>query len=153
MENIIRIKIGDIEIEGNEIFVLNKSADLLKQLLEIIGKNKPVLDEGLKDSGIHTTKQTDRSAKFYAEKFGFTKSGPDVVKAAVLKLVFSDKKNEFSRLEILEEMKKCVGIYTPNMRSNLSKILKRLEGEVLIKVADDRYNIVDKFRKAVEGEF
>lgn len=68
------------------------------------------------------------------------KSGSDLALAASARLGLVEKKDRFSRKEILEEMKTAPAFFNKNMIGNLSKILATLTGS-------------NKLRLVAEGTF
>ncbi len=154
MDNIIRIRIGDIEIEGNENFVKDNAIDIIEQIFIRIEKYKYKSPTELKTTGKPNNNYSDlaeQSINDYTEKFELNKSGPDLVIAAALKLTFTDKKDKFSRTDIISEMKKCTGIYKPTMISNLTKTLNRLKKNKLISYPNDIYALTAEYRKTFEA--
>jgi hypothetical protein len=60
------------------------------------------------------------------------RSGPDLFKAALLKLQMSDGVEPATRARILDEMKLAPRVFKPSMRGNLTKIIDGLldQGEI-----------------------
>jgi hypothetical protein len=69
------------------------------------------------------------------------KTGPDLAVAAAAALMIYEKKETFSRANLLEMMKKATMHYKDNMNGNLTKILGTLVGSKFNQVSDGVYSL------------
>ena len=143
MSSRIKIKVGAIEVEyeGEETFIKDELPGLIKivaVLHEKTGASPP--DETKKTpeekggGGEAGKGKASLSTSSIATKLG-CKSGPDLVMAACAHLGLVELKPQFTRSEIVGEMKSATAFFNKNFLKNLSSALKTL-------VVDDRINDV-----------
>ncbi len=130
MTSKIRIKCGSLEIEyeGEEGYLKDELPKLVEKILEVsttMGSNLP--DEASSSAQKNPRNESDIeiTTSNIATKIG-AKSGSDVATAACLHLALVQRKDTFSRQEMLEEMKTATAAYNENMAKNLSPILGAL---------------------------
>ena len=129
----IRLKFGQLEIdyEGPLLFLQNYLSTFMKEAIILCENHNsipptdsvPVLEKV--STASNENKEIDLSTGTIASRTQ-AETGPDLVLAACAYLTFVEKKNEFSRKEILDEMKNAQNYYNQNMGSNLSQHLKSL---------------------------
>lgn len=149
----VHIKAGDKEIElvGTEEFVsthLGSISELLERL-QTMGRKS----DGSGGSG-KALGEPNRAIKFstatIAKKLN-CKSAPELAVAAAARLTFVNGKAEFSRQELLTEMKTATGYYNATMVKNLSHSLRSLVGKKLNEVATDRYALTGTASSELEN--
>lgn len=69
------------------------------------------------------------------------KTGPEVAVAAAAALQIFDQKQSFTRIELLETMKKATMHYKDSMSGNLSNILSTLVGSKFNQISDGVYSL------------
>jgi hypothetical protein len=134
MPSRIKIKVGVIEVEyeGEEKFIKDELPGLIKtvaMLHEQTGappeeKTEGTVDEKGADRKTHEGKAS-LSTSSIATKLA-CKSGPDLAIAACAQLGLVKLKPQFTRNEIVKEMKSATAFFNKNFVSNLSKSLKTL---------------------------
>lgn len=139
METKVHLRVGRVELdcEGSEDFVKQE----LPKILEAIAKFQDVSDlETRAKSKNPDAKAIKLTTGSIAHTLGGS-TGPDLVLAAVAKLTFVDEQPEFSRADLLAEMKKATGRFKATFTKNLSQYLKTLiKNDKLREVASDRYS-------------
>lgn len=128
MTSKLRIRIGEVEIEyeGSDEFLKEELPELLKTAMELRktavttgnGEQKGATAGGGGGSGtrLGTTKAVAAALK--------VNSGQDLLLAAAYKLTVGDKKETFTRTELLTEMKQGGSYYKTTYRSNLSNYIE-----------------------------
>lgn len=133
----LRLKTRGLEIEweGDVAFLKTEVPQLIASIIEAMGPGS--IDEGDDaDAGTNNSRGgTQFSATFTTASAAAklqSRTGPDLFKAALLKLQASDAVEPAQRTAILDEMKKAPRVYKPSMRSNLTKIIDGLldQGEI-----------------------
>lgn len=126
----IRIKAGNVEIEyeGSEDFLEKQLREIVSTVLTLqneVASNQPETAEcqELPSSPKERNGGTaNLSVSTIATKLN-AQTGPELLIAAAAALTFSENKEDFSRNELHEEMKKAKAFYKKNYSSNLSKII------------------------------
>jgi hypothetical protein len=153
MTSKIRIKLGTLEVdyEGPEEFLKQDLPSFLKNLAEL----QPILapspkskapgngeggdGSGSESNGSGGEETSDLSVESIAAKLG-ANSGPDLILAAAACLTFSKKQKNYSRKDLLTEMKLATGYYKSSYSKNLSAYLKTLLADSkLNQGADSKY--------------
>ena len=81
------------------------------------------------------------------------KTGPDLIMAAVAKVIIVDKKDTANRSEIVGEMKKASSYYKKTYNNNLSKYLETLTKSDSLRLAsENNYGLPAKMREQIEGK-
>ena len=135
----IRLKTNDIEIEceGRESFLLSDLSQLLERMAQFVGRPNAA-QVGLRSSPGATTEDpaqnlagaTDTpsesiTTETIASRLA-AKKEPDLVMAALARLVFFCQQRTASRDEILQEMKAAPHHYKKSFHRNLNPALARL---------------------------
>jgi len=156
MESKVHIRIDQLEVdcEGSEEFVRVE----LPKILEAVSKFNQIAgsDTGRGDDGELTARRTagPKSTRVttatVAAKLD-AKTGTDVAMAAAAKLALVDSQDEFSRDDLLTEMKNAKGFYKKTHSGNLSAHLNSLvkQGK-LHEVSADRYSIPQSVKSNME---
>lgn len=124
----IHIKVGNLEIdfEGEEDFIKKDLLGLLEKITGLFKKEDFIqLLETKEEKSIGKQKVGTRfklSTNAIARKLG-AKTGPDLTLAACAHLSLVEKKETFSRNEILSDMKKATSYYKKSYGNNLTKYL------------------------------
>ena len=129
----IRLKFGSLEVEyeGKESFLKDDLFDLLEKMVSIYKEHGATLHVDSPLALTNVTDVTDKDRKIdlstatIASRINAS-TASDLVIAASAYLALSAQKDEFSRDEILKEMKAAKSFYKKSMLSNLSKTLKGL---------------------------
>ena len=129
----IRLKVGQmkVEYEGRESFLKDELSNCLEMMTSLYDENRTTQPfESL------TTCKEESDSTHRARKFNLStttiaarmkvKNAPELALAACVFLTLVEDKEECSRSEILNEMKKAKNYYNSNMPSNLTKNLKSL---------------------------
>ena len=156
VESKILIKVGMLEVnfEGSEEFIKN-------ELLTMLGKVKDMfsieqVSQIPPPTQIQPTYMPDTGAalksnvKAMALKLN-AKTGPDLVIAAAAHLTFVEGCEEFSRKQILANMKKAKGIYKNSFGSNLGQALNILvKNGKLNSTGTDSYTLPQEVREELK---
>lgn len=136
----IRIKVGsaEIEYEGPEDFFKEELPDIVSTISElqdtaglsdndIIATNGDALDssKGSDSPSARRTPSFEMTTNNVAARLG-VESGTDLVVAACAHLAFVRNKTNYSRKEILAEMKTAHSYFGRSHSKNLTPMLKRL---------------------------
>jgi hypothetical protein len=125
-----RIKYGDFEIEGSETlitesFIKEQLPEIVKTLATAL---RPTTGQTLSQTPItpHSTGgltgELSITTNNIAAKLGCS-SATDLIIAAAAHLHFVKGKAQFTRMEILDEMKSATSYFTETMRKNMSRNL------------------------------
>jgi hypothetical protein len=156
MASRIRIKVGAIEVEyeGEEKFIKDELPALIKTVAVLHEKAGPALlppggDAGRQTGGVAgsgglTTSQV-------ATKLG-SKSGSDLALAASAHLSLVKGKPQFTRAEIVKEMKSATSFFKKTFVSNLSNYLKTLVlADQLNEVGTETYALSETETSKLKG--
>jgi len=130
MSDKIRIRVGEIEYEGDKEFAMSELPELVKALSENHGVAQDVNGTATADrpetngeagSGAATNLSTDS----VAANLGID-AQKDLVIAASAKLTFVEGKDTFSRDDIRNAMKEATSRYTETHSKNLTRYLNQL---------------------------
>ncbi len=151
MENKIRIKWGDVEVEyeGSEAFLKKELQAILEAVAKLHGGAPPSSggSGGLRRNVL--AGKALSSTSDYGARNGATTCGK-LILAAAAKLTFTDKQESFSRDELLKEMKSAKAYYKASHRKNLTAYLKSL---VLSQKLNDQGNDTYALSPAVVNEW
>lgn len=158
MTSKLRIRIGDVEVEyeGSEDFLQKDLPQLLRTAIELHsageafgGGPKPKK----KTSGSHEASVPSLTTGSIAAKIGVG-SGSDLLKAAAAHLTLVEKKETFSRQELLAQMQTAKGYYKKTYSSNLSNYFATAlskEG-FLTETSSNEYTLSAAARKDMEKQ-
>ncbi len=127
MTSKIRVKMGAIEVEfeGSEKFLKEELLHLLSEISKLYHENREAIHGSTQeifspeDNGTGPIIGTTATI---AGKLG-CKSAPDLIIAAAAHLTLVQKKIEFSRKELLEQVKSAAGYYKESMGKNFTNYL------------------------------
>lgn len=151
----IRVKVGQIEIEyeGDPAFLKTDFIETMKEVVELREKHptaglaSPTAPSVVPVIG-NTTLTTDTIATILkAEK------GADLVMSAAARLHFAMAKLQFTRQEIIDEMRTAPGYFKESYVANLSNYLNTLtKADRLRLTGTDTYSISVKEKAALEAK-
>jgi len=163
MSSKIKIKIGQIEIEyeGSEDFLKEELPSLLEAVTELY-KETGALTEAVTDAPASAATGNAPAASINSDSIGTTnsiaaktgaKSGTELAIAAAARLVLGRKLEQFTRKQLLEEMKNATQYYKSSFGSNLSTSLKTLVGDhKFIERAKDTYALKADVVQSLEAQ-
>lgn len=135
MTSKIKIRMGQIEIEyeGSEAFLKDELPALLQAVTELysatgagIESSEPVASfESNVPKTLNRTREEIGTTNSIAAKLS-VRTGPELAVAAAARLVIGLGKGQFTRRELLEEMKSATQYYKSTYSSNLGSSLKTL---------------------------
>jgi hypothetical protein len=155
MEIRLKISIGtnSVEFEGTEAAYASVGSPIVERLLNAIDDRsnrepspvvvtRPIGQENNSETrGGDGAATISMTVKAIANKFS-VKSGTELLRAAAAKLAIVDRKETFSRAELLASMKSAIGFYKPSYNNNLSNYISTLEREqAFIEVGVDSYTL------------
>ncbi|WP_375417147.1 hypothetical protein [uncultured Hymenobacter sp.] len=150
MDSKLKIKVGDLEIEfeGSEDYIKDGLLKLVAEAVELLGGSRKSGEETSHSSSSSSNQgaateggssQVDMSTSTIASKIGGD-SGTDLLLSAAAYLTFVQKKESFSRTDLLQESKNATSYYTQSVSKNLSAYLTRLvKAGKLVQRANDSY--------------
>ena len=154
----VHIKLGDMEVnyEGDAEFVKSGLLDLITSVHQVHAKNSPIgsgnEDKKVSDKKDSAGRPLQMTTNSIAMKLT-AKSGSEVATAAIAYLSLVKGQDSFKRDEILDEMKKAVGIYKPSMSGNLSSALTVLmKGDVVVESAANTYSLTPAAKAKLEQQ-
>lgn len=156
----VRIKAGPVEFEYEGETELGV-ADIKELFSHIETLFKvPILAEGgephsAQHSGPVEPKPTGPIQKLHVNSIATklkAKSGSEVALAAAVSLQIFDKKQTFTRAELLETMKKATMHYKESMSGNLSKALNTLVGSKFNQISDGVYSLTSDAYHELEAQ-
>lgn len=157
MTSKVKIKAGTIEIEfeGSEEYM----KDELPSLVELLCSLGPVSESDDEEESQELSATSDQSkiklqmtTNTIASRLGATK-GNDVVMAACAHLCLAKGADNFTRSNILAEMKLASNYYKKTMSKNLSASLKTLVNQnKLLETAKDTYALEASTKKQLEAK-
>lgn len=128
----INFKIGQLEVryEGRDSFLKDELSNFLEKILDLVKRDNTLLANSYHQSSgkVEDLKEENTlnlSTATIASRIN-ENNGPGLAMAAAAHLTFVEKKDSFSRKEILEEMKTASNYYKAPMGSNLGANLNRL---------------------------
>jgi hypothetical protein len=147
----LKIRIGEVEIdyEGTEKFLKQEVPQLLKTTMELHMASGATQGNDLdKRTGGKLLSLTTNSI---AAKLG-SKSGSSLLTAAAARLALVEKKEPFSREQLLAEMKSATSYYKINYSANLSSYIKTAlqKRGPLSETAKNSYSLNAAARKDLE---
>jgi hypothetical protein len=158
MTSKIRIKFGAVEIEyeGPEDFLKSELPELLSAVSELhrnIGDNS--VDTAIPSSAQPVSSKDgvrlQGTTNTIAAKLKCA-SGPELLIAALAKLIFVDEQESATYQEILEEMKSAKNYYKQAMASNYSKMFGPLiKGNKINETAKEQYTLAAKEKDRLEA--
>ena len=137
----VRFTAGELtlEFEGSEILYRESFDSLLERLTTQADRHDEALSSSSASSSSVPTPREDLSIINVCEILE-PKSGPDVTKAAIVKLSLIDGMQSVPRRDILREIDNAHGYQQPSHKSNLGTNLNRLvDRKEIIKESKDRY--------------
>lgn len=145
MESKIKIKLGPIEVEyeGSEKFLKEELPELIKTVSELYKTSNiktESTDPSLNPPGKSPSLKITTGS--IAAKIG-CKNGPDLIMAACTSLTLVQKTENFTRKQILDEMKKATGFYKSSYNANLSQNLQQLVKDQKIIETSSGYYCLD----------
>lgn len=157
----IRLKVGSIELdyEGDPAFLKDGLESLLVTMTDL-AKVAPVeevsealLDHSSVNGGSNgSTGALNLSTNTIAARTG-SKSGPEILLCAMAQLELVQGKEESSRSEILEEMKKAKSYFDENMRKNMTNHLDSVvKSKKVNQHGTDKYSLSASERKSFEDK-
>jgi hypothetical protein len=154
MTSKIRIKFGDIEVEceGSEDFLKKELPDLLETLSKFRGRGPaPEPEVSGRQAGATGNGVRSRTTGSVAQAIAAPSSGGGLLHAAAVKLTLIDRKDEFSRQEILDEMKSASGRWKTTYANNLSSYLQTaVKKKILVEARKDVYALATAQRTEAE---
>lgn len=155
MTNKIRIRLGEMEVEyeGSEDFIRDALLELVSKVADLCQSTSVAsntIDKPLEQEVEPCSKGLQATTNTIAAKMGVN-SGPDLIVAAAAQLTIMQGLDSFTRKQLLDEMKKASGYYKKSYCNNLTKYLKTLIKQgVLRETATDTYALDAKKRKELE---
>lgn len=149
MTSKIRIKMGAIEVEyeGSEQFLKKELQELLSAVSSLYAQSgakngaEPPVTHSVAENG--STKVAGTTATI-AGKLA-CKSAPELMIAAAAHLALVANKAEFSRKELLDQMKNASGYYKASMTNNLGNYVNnRVKAGELVEVRKGHYALSPK---------
>ena len=156
MENKIRIKMGEVEVEyeGSEAFLKKELASILDAVAKLHSAGEHVTTSKKhesRDSGRRNVARNDVSTSVIATKLG-SKTGPNLILAAGGKLTLVDGQETFSRDSILTEMRSASAFYKRTYVNNMTVYLKSLvKNGLLNEFGGEKYSLSGSGRTKVES--
>lgn len=157
MENKIRIKWGDVEVEyeGSEAFLKKELPAILNAISKLHGEsaNAPGGGAGGPAGTVQRRNVVGKpagSTSEYAARIGANACGK-LILAAAAKLTFTGKQESFTRDELFKEMKTAKSYYKVTYRKNLTAYLKSLvQSQKLNELGNDTYALAPAGVKELE---
>ena len=156
MDAKVRIKMGTLEIdyEGSEAFLKEELPNVVKAFLEL----RTVAKEAFNTAENLDFSSGDKERSYPAKISTSTaaaklqaKSGSDLALAAAAALVIGERKDSFSRAELLKAMQSAKAYYKASFGSNLSNyIMTLIKSQDLLDQGSERYGLQDKKRQELE---
>jgi hypothetical protein len=156
----IKLTVRDVSIEydGDEEFFKSSVPDILKKMAEVSGPTialRPASGASAGNAGGGGESGGDipkHSTNTIAKLTGAT-TGPDLIMAAVAKLVIIDENPTAKRDDITREMRAATSYYKKTYTNNLSKYLETLtKADQLRLVSEGNYGLPAKARESLEGK-
>lgn len=153
MESKIKIKLGPIEVdyEGSEKFLKEELPELIKTVSELYKTSNIPTEPPA--SLLNPTKKTpflNISTSSIAAKIGCN-TGPDLIIAASIYLTLVQKHENFTRKQVLNEMKSAAGYYKSSYNANLTQNLQQLlRDQKIIETSTGHYALNAKKRTEME---
>lgn len=157
MSEKIRIRVGEIEYEGGKEFAKNELPDLIEAISKALKIAQVSGDGGFsiadsRTNGTNSEVATNLSTDSVAANLNI-ETQKALVTAACAKLTFVERKDTFSRGEILDSMKEATSRYTENHSKNLTRYLNRLvQSKQLVKHGNDTYALHANIREDLRGK-
>ncbi len=141
----IEIQVGQIKVhyEGDDNYIKTELPALLDKLIHQ-SKSIPMVESA------HVDVAQSKVNGAAVVKVGTTnaiagrinaKTGPDLFTAAAAKLYFVDKKESFSRQELIKEIRSATQYFKETYVGNASSILKTLGKTTLNEASKDRFSL------------
>jgi spermidine/putrescine-binding protein len=141
----IEIQVGQIKVhyEGDDNYIKTELPALLDKLIHQ-SKSIPTMESS------HTEVMQGKANGAAVVKVGTTnaiagrinaKTGSDLFTAAAAKLYFVDKKESFSRIELIKEIRSATQYFKETYVGNGSSILKSLGKTTLNEASKDRFSL------------
>jgi hypothetical protein len=154
----IRIKLGQIEVEyqGDASFLKKDLLETVKELLELQAQH-PIaaafIDAKAPKRGDDIRAVTfDHSTDTIANLIRAT-SGPDLVMAAAAHLYFVKRKQQFTRKEIIAEMRTATGHFNRSYINNMSTYLNSLKSQNRLRLTgQNSFALSNKEKQALEAK-
>lgn len=158
----IRVRMGEIEVEceGTEAFLKNELPELLGAVSRLYNENGPVhvprnadKPDGDGKPGGRGDSNIKGTTASLAGKLK-VKSGNDLIIAAAAHLTFVAGKPEFSRQELLDQVRGATGYFKDSYSKNLTNYLNaRVKAEELMEPRTGHYSLnaseVERLRAAL----
>ena len=154
----VKLKLGaaEVEMEGDDSSIAEAAYRVLEKLVAL----QPTAAAQLPHQETGSTLNTQREIP--ASEFDFSvntignalkvETATDLLKAACIKLCYVEKRDEFTRQEILDAAKEGSQYYKQNMSSNLSKYMKTLTTSgYLLSRSSGKYSLSKAGRDAAEA--
>ena len=143
MASVFRLKVGAVEVqlEGSSLSVAD-AKELIGFVHDLYG-NQPSEEAPaakIKQSSTPAAPLNKLHVNSVAKKLG-AKSGPDLALAAAASLQVFQGMDDFSRADLLNEMKKATQYYKTSMTKNLSSIISSLLGDSFNQIGDVKYSL------------
>lgn len=159
----IKIKMGTVEVEceGSESFIKHELPEIIRSVSELYNES---LGSNMPNSGPKDGKQDDPDSEISDGEMNIgttgsvaaklkVNSGPELVIAAAARLTFAEKKDKFSRKDLLSSMKSASSYYRTTYSKNLSQYLSRLVKDgALLETAKDVYAIQAKKKESLKNQ-
>ena len=152
----IAVQIGNVSItyKGDRSFLESGALQVIGEMIRLgarqdITQDPPSATQT--DEAVVSEPAKKLTTKTIAARLN-AKTGTDLAMAAIAYLAIFAGRNEFTRQEILSEMKSATGFYKANMSSNLSKILSKLMKDKLNETGKGRYSLREDARAKLVNE-
>ena len=156
----LKLKTANVEIEyeGSESFLRSELLTLVAKVADVnltvspIGASSPHEDNPHPNATPDNTPTINLSVMSIASKLKVT-NGPELALAACAHLTFVNKRDTFSRKEILKSMQAAASLYKQSYGSNLSQMLDRLiRGNKILQQNSDVYALHYQVRSDMEAK-
>lgn len=154
----IKIAVRDVsvEYEGDEEFFKTSLPDILEKIAKLSSQGRVTSLSGKgqpKGSGGAVGEDIPSHSTNTIAKLTNATTGPDLIMAAVAKIIIVDGNDVARRDQITKEMRAATSYYKKTYTNNLSKYLDTLtKGDSLRLAAVDTYGLPAKMREEIEAQ-
>jgi len=159
MSEKIKIKLGqfEVEYEGTDVFIQKDLSKLVESLIKLIDDKKEILSAGGGADSDAAGKRKKNTGKLTTSSISArlkVSTGPDLVLAALTKLVIVDQRNTASRKEITSEMRSATEYFNIGYAKNLTGALSTLvKSGVINKASATEYSLSSEKLAEMENIF